>query len=165
MQRTALFLLFIGMCMLFFSACDVPNGDGSYTSTDSQPSGTDYRSMAYQDATNAGIPADRFVRQINMESGFNPNVVSSAGAIGIAQIMPATAQSWGVDPYDPVASLQVASQHMAWYYAHYGYDYRKALGAYNAGVSTVNSAETRCGWSWQQCVPAETQRYITAIMS
>ncbi|HKV01676.1 MAG TPA: transglycosylase SLT domain-containing protein, partial [Ktedonobacteraceae bacterium] len=50
-----------------------------------------YVAIAQQDAIAAGIPPDYFVRQINTESGFNPNAVSPAGAVGIAQFLPSTA--------------------------------------------------------------------------
>ena len=123
----------------------------------------DYRSLAKQDALNAGIDPTLFVAQINQESGFNPNAVSPAGAIGIAQLMPSTAAGWGVDPHDPVASLSAAASAMAKYYVTYQ-SYPKALAAYNAGTATLDSAVSRCGNSWQTCVPAETQRYISAIM-
>jgi soluble lytic murein transglycosylase-like protein len=53
----------------------------------------DYHKLARQDATNAGINPDLFERQINQESGFNPDAVSPAGAIGISQIMPSTASN------------------------------------------------------------------------
>jgi soluble lytic murein transglycosylase-like protein len=173
MQKTSLFLLFIGLCMLALSACDVPNGDGSYTSVDqtssqqnsqSSSGATDYRSMAYQDAIDAHISPDLYVKQINQESGFNPNAYSSAGAIGIAQIMKATADSWGVNPWEPVSSLNVAAQHMYWYYAHYNNNYAKALAAYNAGTGTVDNAVYYYGSDWEQHMPYETQGYISAIM-
>ena len=45
---------------------------------------SEYVAIARQDAIDAGIPPDYFVRQINQESGFNPNAVSPAGAVGIA---------------------------------------------------------------------------------
>lgn len=127
----------------------------------SQPS--DYHSLAYQDAINAGIDPTLYQRQINEESGFNPSAVSSEGAIGIAQIMPATAQSWDVNPWDPVASLSVAANHMAWYQGHYG-SFAKALACYNAGTAALDSAMARYGASWQIGLPAETQRYIMAII-
>ncbi len=69
----------------------------------------DYHQLARQDATNEGISADLFVTQIQVESGFNPNAVSPAGAIGIAQIMQSTADGWHIDPHDPVASLSAAA--------------------------------------------------------
>ncbi len=162
-MKTSLFLLLIGFCILFLSACEVSTGADTYTNGDSvSGSPGDYQSMAYQDAVNAGIPADSFVRQINQESGFNPNVVSSAGAIGIAQIMPSTAQAWNVDPHDPVASLRVAAQHMAWYQNTYG-GFDKALAAYNGGVGRLVWAEQNCAY-WLNCEWPETIRYVHAIM-
>jgi len=89
--------------------------------------------------------------------------VSPAGAQGIAQIMPSTAQGWHVDPFNPVQALSVAADHMAWYQEHYG-SYDKALACYNAGTAALESAMARYGDNWRIGLPAETQRYITAIM-
>lgn len=123
----------------------------------------DYHALARQDAQDHGISADLYERQINQESGFNPNAVSPAGAIGIAQIMPATAQSWGVDPWNPVQSLNVAADHMAWYQSHYG-SFDKALACYNAGTAALETAMARYGSNWRIGLPAETQNYIRDIM-
>jgi soluble lytic murein transglycosylase-like protein len=118
--------------------------------------------MAYQDAINAGIPPDKFVTQIQMESGFNPQAESPMGAEGIAQIMKATADSWGVNPWDPVASLNVAAQHMAWYQNTYG-GFDKALAAYNGGVGRLVWAENNCSY-WLNCEWPETIHYVHVIM-
>jgi soluble lytic murein transglycosylase-like protein len=126
-----------------------------------QPS--DYRAIARQDAIDANISVQYFINQINQESGFNPKALSPAGAQGIAQIMPDTAKAWNVDPWNASQSLQVASEHMAWYINHYG-SFEKALACYNAGCDALVSAMARCNTYWRTCVPAETQRYITAIM-
>src|SRR5215203_5938491 len=83
-----------------------------------------------------GLDPDIFEAQINAESSFNPNARSPAGAGGIAQIMPGTAKSWGVDPYDPDAALNAAAKNMANYKRKYG-SYRVALAAYNAGEGAV----------------------------
>jgi soluble lytic murein transglycosylase-like protein len=123
----------------------------------------DYHQLVRLDAEHAGISGDLFEHQIQMESGFNPNAVSPAGAIGIAQIMPDTAAGWNVDPRDPVASLSAAANAMARYYATYQ-RYDKALAAYNCGTDCVNTAIARYGTNWKIGIPAETQRYITAIM-
>ncbi len=120
-------------------------------------------SMASQDASRAGIPANLFVRQINEESGFNPYAVSWAGAIGIAQFMPATAASLGINPRDPVASLRAAASLMANYDWTY-HDYSKALAAYNAGPGTVQYAIRYGGSNWFVYLPQETQTYIEIIM-
>lgn len=122
-----------------------------------------YHQIARQDALNAGIDPDIFERQINQESGFNPDAVSEVGAIGIAQIMPTTAAGWGVNPHDPVASLQAAASAMATYLHTYG-DYAKALACYNAGCGALNTAVSNCGLNWKACVPSETRSYIAVIM-
>lgn len=125
--------------------------------------GQDYPTIARNEARAAGIPPVLFVRQINEESGFNPNAVSPAGAIGIAQFMPSTAAGLGVNPWNPSASLKGAARLMASYVKRYG-DYAKALAAYNAGSGRLASALARCGVQWRVCLPIETQRYISLIM-
>ena len=116
------------------------------------PSGQ-YADIARQAAQNAGIDPEVFARQIQQESGFDPNAKSPAGAVGIAQIMPSTAQGWGVDPTDPQASLDAAAQHMKGYLDQSGGDWSKALAMYNAGPNVdMNN------------LPAETQNYISTIL-
>jgi len=125
---------------------------------------SDYVAIARQAAVSAGIPQDYFVRQINQESGFNPNAVSSAGAIGIAQFIPSTAAGLGINPYDPVASLYGAARYMARLAKSYNGDYAKALGAYNAGPPAVTRAINSGGANWLAYMPLETQRYVHAIV-
>lgn len=115
--------------------------------------GVDYRQVARDAAAKYGFNPDIFERQINQESGFNPNRTGADGEIGIAQIMPATARAWGVNAADPVAALDAAAKHMAEYLAKYG-SYQMALAAYNAGEGAVQSGR----------IPASTQGYINAIM-
>lgn len=95
-----------------------------------------YVNLARQAALANGLDADIFQRQIQQESGFQPRIGSSAGAQGIAQIMPDTARGWGVNPNDPAAALNAAAKHMAGYVKSYG-SYKNALVAYNAGPSRV----------------------------
>src|SRR5260370_5706075 len=65
-----------------------------------------YVAIAQQDAIAVGIPPDYFARQIEQESGFNPNSVSPAGAVGIAQFLPGTAAGLGSNPSDPIHTLR-----------------------------------------------------------
>lgn len=123
-----------------------------------------YMDIARQAAINAGINPDAFVRQIQQESGFNPGAVSPAGAVGIAQFMPATAASMGVNPHDPVQALNGAARLMANLSSQFGGDYAKALAAYNAGPGTVQSAVARGGGNWLGFTPSETQNYVHSIM-
>jgi soluble lytic murein transglycosylase-like protein len=122
-----------------------------------------YVQLARQDAASAGISPDLFVRQMNEESGFNPNEVSPAGAIGIAQFMPATAAGLGINPRDPMQSLRGAALLMARYVHAFG-SYSKALAAYNAGSTRLRDALAACGVHWLTCLPAETQTYIHRIL-
>lgn len=124
-----------------------------------------YIAIAQQDATAAGISPVYFVRQINQESGFNPYAISPAGAEGIAQFEPYTASGLGINPWNPIQSLQAAAQLMARYNQNYGGDYAKALAAYNGGPGTVTYAVNTCGAAnWLNCLPGETRNYIYVIM-
>jgi len=139
-----------------FSACKQSILNEDYSSSN------DYKTMAWNDAIKAGISPQLFVNQIQVESGFNPQAQSYAGAIGIAQILPSTAAGWNVDPWDPVASLKAAANAMAWYQNKYG-SYEKALACYNAGCGRLEWAIQNClNFYW--CLPEETQRYINKIM-
>jgi hypothetical protein len=90
-----------------------------------------WRSLAAQDARAAGLDPNIFLRQINQESGFNPNARSGAGAVGIAQIVPRYHPN--VNPSDPYASLKYAANYMASLVHQYGGSYQKALSVYNSG--------------------------------
>jgi soluble lytic murein transglycosylase-like protein len=124
----------------------------------------DLVALAQQDAIKYGISPYYFVRQINAESGFNPNAYSPAGAIGIAQFIPSTAASLGVNPYDPVSALDGAARLMASLSNQFGGDYAKALAAYNAGAGAVQNAVRNGGANWLYLMPYETQMYINKIM-
>src|SRR5215469_3410469 len=110
-----------------------------------------------QAAQAAGIDPDLFARQINQESGFNPGAVSGAGARGIAQFMPGTAQGLGINPDNPSQALPAAANLMKSYLDRYGGDWASALSAYNAGPGNVPSGGG---------VPdiAETQKYVQNIL-
>lgn len=124
-----------------------------------------YIAIARQDAMNAGISPDYFVRQINLESGFDPNAVSPSGAVGIAQFLPSTAAGLGVNPWDPIQALRGAANVMASYSKNYGGNYAMALAAYNGGSGTVQYAVNNCGQAnWLNCLPGETRNYIRVIM-
>lgn len=122
-----------------------------------------YVAIAEQDAIAAGISPVYFVRQINQESGFNPNAVSVTNAQGIAQFEPPTAASLGINPWDPKDALRGAARLMASYAQKYG-GYAKALAAYNAGGGNLEAAERNCGVNWLSCTPGQTQDYIYRIM-
>ncbi len=123
-----------------------------------------YQTLARQDAQQAGIRPDIFSRQMNQESGFQPFVVSPAGAIGISQFMPTTAAGIGLNPWNPVASLQAAARYMANKLTYYAGDYRKALASYNAGSGAVATAVALYGSAWLAHMSTETQGYVRDIL-
>lgn len=77
-----------------------------------------------------------FRANIEIESAYRQNAVSSAGAIGLGQLMPATARDLGVDPRDPLQNLDGSARYLAMMLEMFG-DPRLALAAYNAGPDAV----------------------------
>jgi Transglycosylase SLT domain len=124
-----------------------------------------YVALAQKDAKAVGLVPAVFIRQINQESGFNPNLTGAAGEIGIAQFMPDTARSLGVNAQNPEAALSGAAHLMASYVQTFHGDYEQALAAYNAGAGTVQQAIAKDGANWKQDIPPSTQHYIAVILN
>lgn len=72
---------------------------------------------------------------ISAESSWRPRVISSAGAIGLMQLMPATAKMLGVDPTDPQQNIEGGVRYLAGLMRMFDGDMDAALIAYNAGPS------------------------------
>ena len=95
-----------------------------------------YATMARSVARQHGVPEDLFLRLVQQESGWNPTAKSHAGALGLAQLMPATARALRVDPHDPAQNLEGGARYLKTQYRTFG-SWRLALAAYNAGPGAV----------------------------
>jgi soluble lytic murein transglycosylase-like protein len=105
-----------------------------------------------------GIDPDLARAVMRMESGGNPNAVSSAGAIGLMQLMPGTARGLGVNPQDPKRNIEGGVKYLAQLADKYDGDYERTLAAYNAGSARVDSYDG---------IPPfpETQRYVKNVLA
>lgn len=117
----------------------------------------DWREETRKAARRHQIDVERFYRQIQTESNFDPNAYNRAsGATGIAQIVP----RWhpGINARDPLASLEYAARWMASMIRSYG-NWIKPLIAYNWGSGNLAT------WSGRaSTLPQETQQYLAAIV-
>lgn len=115
-----------------------------------------YQAMAYWVAQRHDLDPALFQALITQESAWNPRAISAKGAIGLGQLMPATAKALGVNPYQPYENLEGSARYLKAQLLRFG-DVKLALCAYNAGPSRV-AALGRC--------PAypETQAYVKRIL-
>ncbi len=94
---------------------------------------------------------------IRVESNYNPNAVSSAGALGLMQLIPSTAKRFGVSHvFNPVENVEGGARYLRYLLDLYHGDYKLALAAYNAGEGAVAK---------HGGVPpyAETQNYVRQV--
>ncbi len=104
------------------------------------------------------IPSEYLTRLIWQESSFRADVVSSAGAQGVAQFMPGTAAERGlVNPFDPEQAIPKAAEFIAELTLRFG-NRGLAAAAYNGGPARV------AGWlAAERELPTETKRYVSAV--
>ena len=105
------------------------------------PSSVDAKQLLNDAARRYGIPAELLHSVAQAESGYRQSAVSPAGAIGIMQLMPATARELGADPHDPEQNVDAGARYLVDLlrkYADDDHQLRKALAAYNAGPDAVD---------------------------
>lgn len=131
-------------------------GDVMKNSTVKLPPNVDALIVKY--AGQYGVDPNLLRAQAMAESGGQQSVKSSAGAVGVFQLMPATAAELGVNPNDLEGNVQGGAKYMSQLLTKYHGNNELALAAYNAGMGNV----AKYGG-----VPpfAETQGYISKILA
>ncbi len=120
-----------------------------------------YGSMIYEAAKKHQVNPQVVAALIRAESAGNPRARSNKGARGLMQLMPATAERFGVGReklYDPAQNLEAGVRYLSWLLDQFPNDLAKALAAYNAGEQTV--------FRYQGIPPyKETRNYVRRIFS
>ena len=99
---------------------------------------TQYDSIIEHAAVSSALEPNLLRAVIVVESGFNSRAVSKRGAVGLMQLMPATASRFGVsNPYDPRQNVHAGARYLKFLIDRFGHDVRLALAAYNAGEDAV----------------------------
>ena len=124
-----------------------------------------YRPMAEvceavtQAAKSNNLPVGFFIRLLHQESGFKPDVVSRAGAQGVAQFMPEVAASMGVEnPFDPLQAIPASARLLRDLFQTFG-TLGLAAAAYNAGPRRIQTWLT----AKKATLPEETRGYVRII--
>jgi soluble lytic murein transglycosylase-like protein len=115
--------------------------------------------LVRQAAEREGLTVELLTAVIQQESAFRPCAVSPKGAMGLMQLMPATAGLLGVkDPFDPKENVDAGAKFLKMLLDRYGGNLALALGAYNAGPGRVDASGG---------IPdiEETQDYVKDILT
>jgi soluble lytic murein transglycosylase-like protein len=132
---------------------------GQYYDQSLMARATQYDSIIEKAALYAAVEPNLLRAVIVVESGFNSRAVSKRGAVGLMQLMPATAIRFGVsNPYDPKQNVHAGARYLKFLIDRFGQDVRLALAAYNAGEEAVDRNGGR--------IPpfAETMAYVPRVM-
>lgn len=119
----------------------------------------DFKSIIENAAATYGVPAKLIESVIQHESSFNPNAVSSAGATGLMQLMPATAKYLGVsNAFNPEQNIMGGTKYLSQLMKKYDGDISLTLAAYNAGPGNVSKYNG---------IPPfkETQNYVKKVLN
>jgi soluble lytic murein transglycosylase-like protein len=116
-----------------------------------------FREEIAQAALEHGVDPALVRAVMHAESAFRPNVVSHKGAQGLMQLIPATAERFGVqDAFDPAQNINAGTRYLAWLLRRFDGDVQLAAAGYNAGEGAVDRFKG---------VPPyeETQRYVERV--
>ena len=117
-----------------------------------------YRSLIEGAGRRYGVPSALVAAVMHAESGFNSNARSTAGAMGLMQLMPGTAAGLGVtDPWDPAQNTNAGARLLRDLLDNYDGDLRRAIQAYNAGRGAVDRFDGEVPYE-------ETRRFLARVL-
>ena len=103
----------------------------------SQPADEPLDALVREAAAKSGVDPKLISAVAEVESGGDQSTVSGAGAVGVMQLMPETAASLGVDPYDEKENVEGGAKYIREILDAFGGDVSKAIAAYNAGPQAI----------------------------
>lgn len=121
------------------------------------PPTSDPLELIRQAALRAGLPPEFVASVARVESAFRPDALSPKGAIGVMQLMPATAKQLGADPHDVAQNIDAGARLLRDLLLKYDGDVVKALSAYNAGPGAVARYQGMPPYD-------ETRRYVSKVI-
>ncbi len=130
---------------------------GDSSNTDALAGSGAYQSLFSAAGARYGISPNVLAAVAQVESSDNPQAVSGAGAEGLMQLMPGTAESLGVDPFDPAQAVDGGARLLAQDLQQFG-SVPLALAAYNAGAGAVQQAGGIPNYP-------ETQAYVQNVLA
>jgi soluble lytic murein transglycosylase-like protein len=119
------------------------------------------RTMIDEVAKQCGVERELVRAIVTAESNYNPHAVSRVGAVGLMQVMPATAADYGVTStaalFDPRTNLRTGTRHLRRLIDKYKGDYGRVIMAYNAGEGVVDRTDSNVTYQ-------ETLNYTEAVI-
>lgn len=140
-----------------YALTDPRSPTGILTTRPGTARGAQFDPLIQEESRNHSVSPDLVRAVIQTESAFNPLARSIKGAMGLMQLMPATAAEFGVlNPYDPAENIRAGVAYLKRLLVRYGENVELALAAYNAGPRAVERYGT---------IPPyrETRNYVTKV--
>ena len=129
------------------------------TPTALTPPGADLDTMVACYAQHYELDRELVLAVMRIESNFDPNAVSGAGARGLMQLILDTGREMGVtDPFDPEQNIAGGCQYLRQLLDRYGQDERKALAAYNWGLGNLGKVGDEVARA-----PADVRQYVADV--